>query len=241
VKRRAAGWLSGLLALGLCVPARPVLAAQLHVSVVSSTEQLRPECKAELQIPQARSMPGRPADRAFNEAMHRLVYDRLNSFRRHLAEVPAQQLKQEGSCEYAMGATVELQQGDRVSILFEEEFFSGEAHPAHFPHSVLYDFGRGRQLGINEVLRPGGLKAVSDICSAQLKRSLGVGGPNASTDADWVKRGAAPTATNYKSFFLTPKSLVIVFPEYQVAAYVAGEQRVEIPYSRLRRWLRPGF
>lgn len=220
-------WLAGtLLARG----------AQLHVTIAAARETLRADCVAELQMPQARSMPGRPADRAFDEAMRRMVYGRLDAFKKHLAEAPAA-----NGCEFSVGAHIELQHGDLVSLLFAEESFAGEAHPAHLTSSVLYDFARGRQLLIGDILYASGLRTVAQWCAAELRRKLEVGKPGSMTDADWIRRGTEPTADNYKAFYLTPGALVIVFNEYQVAAYAAGEQRVEIPYAKLRGLLRRGL
>jgi len=54
------------------------------------------------------------------------------------------------------------------------------------------------------------------------------------TDEDWVKEGAAPTEDNYQSFVVTDTGVRFIFDPYQVAAYAAGTQQVDVPVSVFR-------
>ena len=58
------------------------------------------------------------------------------------------------------------------------------------------------------------------------------------SDPDWLKSGAGPSWSNFQDFLLLPDTLVIRFPPYQVAAYAAGDQKVEIPLSKLSGLMR---
>lgn len=65
-------------------------------------------------------------------------------------------------------------------------------------------------------------------------------GDDGFSDEDWVKRGAGPSAPNYEDFAWTAKGgLIVMFSPYQVAAYAAGPQTVEVPERTLKAWLRP--
>ena len=55
------------------------------------------------------------------------------------------------------------------------------------------------------------------------------------------KRGTAANPGNFSVFRLTDAALEMYFPEYQVAPYGAGLQRVTIPFESLRGMVRPIF
>ncbi|MGH9762298.1 MAG: RsiV family protein, partial [Blastocatellia bacterium] len=78
------------------------------------------------------------------------------------------------------------------------------------------------------------LQTVSRICIAQLNKKLGT-----DSDADWINKGAAAKASNYKVWNVTSRSLVITFDPYQVASYAAGDQTVRIPYTAIKDILDP--
>lgn len=51
------------------------------------------------------------------------------------------------------------------------------------------------------------------------------------TTAEWIAEGTAPIEDNYQNFIITDTGVQFIFDPYQVAAYAAGIQRVEVPVS----------
>jgi hypothetical protein len=56
-----------------------------------------------------------------------------------------------------------------------------------------------------------------------------------------IRQGAGPVESNFKVFTLTDTDLILHFPNYQVAAGVAGEQTAVIPLDQLTPLLRKEF
>ena len=127
--------------------------------------------------------------------------------------------------------------GDALSLIFSYYSFTGGAHPITTFHTFHFLLPDGYGADFAEIFSPRGVKRVSDISIARLRRMLA--GPDGMSDADWVRRGAAPNARNFTNFVLKLDELVIYFDPYQVAAYAAGAQEVHIPVSQLRDTMRP--
>jgi len=122
---------------------------------------------------------------------------------------------------------------DRMLVFdFDESIFQGGAHPAHEIVTQNYMMPDGWEVYLPEILDgERALRRLSALAVADLDRQLL--GPNSLSDADWIRTGAGPTWSNFQDFLLLEDKLVIRFPPYQVAAYAAGDQRVEIPLSEL--------
>lgn len=83
-----------------------------------------------------------------------------------------------------------------------------------------------------------GIRHVSDLAIAQL---IAQNKEHDFTDLDWIKRGAGPRASNFKTLEVYPNRLEITFNQYQVAPYASGIQGVSIPLSQLKGFLRPNW
>ncbi|KTC68259.1 endo-1,4-beta-xylanase-like protein [Legionella birminghamensis] len=59
------------------------------------------------------------------------------------------------------------------------------------------------------------------------------------SDENWISEGTKATAENYRSWYFTKSGLMVVFDTYQVAAYVYGPQKVLLPYSMIKPWVKP--
>jgi uncharacterized protein YecT (DUF1311 family) len=120
---------------------------------------------------------------------------------------------------------------------FDESIFTGGAHPNHTIESFNFMMPEGWQVFLPEIFagKPA-LEKISAFAIADLTKQLL--GPDSMSDPDWVKSGAGPSWSNFQDFALLPDKLVIRFPPYQVAAYAAGDQKVEIPLSKLAGLMR---
>jgi len=81
------------------------------------------------------------------------------------------------------------------------------------------------------------LDVISKLAQEDLKKQLGD-----MADPGMLEAGTtATTPDNYKNWALTPNSLVFFFDPYQVAAYAAGPQKVEILFTTLNGLLAAPF
>lgn len=114
------------------------------------------------------------------------------------------------------------------TYVFIEETYTGGAHPLHM--SKTFSVSRsGKVLSVTDLFtnEKDGLFTIAPFVQKELS-SRGIG------DASQIKEGAAPTVENYQNFIPTDTSLTIIFDPYQVAAYAAGTQIVEIPLSKFK-------
>jgi uncharacterized protein YecT (DUF1311 family) len=120
---------------------------------------------------------------------------------------------------------------------FDESIFTGGAHPNHNIESFNFMMPDAWRVYLPEIFagKPA-LEKISALAIADLTKQLL--GPDSMSDSDWVKSGAGPSWSNFQDFALLPDALLIRFPPYQVAAYAAGDQKVEIPLSELRGLMR---
>jgi uncharacterized protein YecT (DUF1311 family) len=125
------------------------------------------------------------------------------------------------------------------AVLFSQSIATGGAHPNHYFASFNFLRPDGWRVFLPEIFDGRGLKRISELAVADLTEELA--GPDGMSDTDWIKDGAGPSWDNFADFVLLPDSLVIHFPPYQVAAYAAGPQEVEIPLDELTAFMRPDW
>lgn len=120
---------------------------------------------------------------------------------------------------------------------FDKSIFTGGAHPNHDIDTFNFMMPEAWQVYLPEIFngRPA-LEKISALAIADLERQMS--GPDSMTDPDWLRSGAGPMWSNFQDFLLLRDTLVIRFPPYQVAAYAAGDQKVEIPLSALAGLMR---
>ncbi len=124
-----------------------------------------------------------------------------------------------------------------LPIRFDEEFYSaGAAHPGVNIVTFNYDLKTGEKISLAELFKSGSpyLEAISKASIKILKEKLGRG-----SSIETINTGAAAKEENFKVFLITDAGLKIIFTEYQVASYAAGEQEVTIPWKELQSILNP--
>lgn len=125
--------------------------------------------------------------------------------------------------------------GHRVlSVLFNNFVFFGGIHPNTIHNAINFDFSTGQVLDIKDLFIPDSpyLEAIAEYCIRDL-----------STREEYLfkeyKENASAKPENYRVWSMTPKGLLIIFEEYQVAPYVEGPQYVLIPYEFLENIINP--
>ncbi|MBN9022771.1 MAG: DUF3298 domain-containing protein [Rhizobiales bacterium] len=127
---------------------------------------------------------------------------------------------------------------DRMLVFdYDQSTFLGGAHPNHEVITANYMMPDGWQVYLPEIFDGDrALRKISALAIADLNRQLL--GPDSMSDEGWIATGAGPSWSNFQDFLLLADKLVIRFPPYQVAAYAAGDQRVEIPLATLEGVMR---
>ncbi|RAP36911.1 hypothetical protein B1207_05625 [Legionella quinlivanii] len=120
-----------------------------------------------------------------------------------------------------------------LSLLFNvSSNMRGAAHPSQ--SIKTFNFFNGQEISLDSLFKPesDALNQIAKFCHDHFVKQ-------GKADENWINEGTKPTAENYKSWYFTRSGVMIVFDTYQVAAYVYGPQKVLIPYSMLKSWIKP--
>lgn len=125
-----------------------------------------------------------------------------------------------------------------ISLSFTISDYTGGAHPNSYFQTFTFDLAENRVIAFDELFVEGSdpLSTIYPIVQQKLTELIGD-----YSDPQWIETGSGENLANYQSFVLTENSLIILFPPYQVAAYAAGPQQVEIPLADLNAILKPEF
>lgn len=140
---------------------------------------------------------------------------------------------------YSLDMGFETARNDDSMLVFDfnQSTFLGGAHPSHDIITYNYLMPDAWEVYLPEIFDgQRALDKISALSIAQLEKTLG--GPDGMSDPDWIKSGAGPNWANFQDFLLLDDKLVIRFSPYQVAAYAAGDQKVELPLSELSGLMR---
>jgi hypothetical protein len=122
-----------------------------------------------------------------------------------------------------------------LSIVFNGSGYFGGAHPYSWHHTINYDLSSGQLMALADLFHASSpyLQTISEYCIRDLST-----GEHYVFD-DFAEDGAAAKEENYADWAITPRGLLIIFEEYQVAPYAAGPQYVLIPYDILSEMIDP--
>ena len=213
------------------------LAQQVTLSTITANESGKaPDYTLQVQIPvlTTAQQDSDPRVKKFNTEVTALIQGATDQFRKGLAEQPSKPISG-GSYFDVRYALISSPGKNFISLQFKIEGMSdGAAHPYHITLSFNYDLEKGEQIKLSQLFLHGvnHLQTIADYCRTELsKRDIGFEG---------FSEGADPTDENYAVWNLSPEGLLIVFNEYQVAAYAAGPQSVIIPFEKLDNIINPG-
>ncbi len=131
---------------------------------------------------------------------------------------------------------------DRIlSVRMEYYRFTGGAHGATNYVYLNYNLSTGKPVEWNSVFKSDSeyLKKISDFSRDYLIANI-TKGDNAMTNEEWVKEGTEPKSDNYNTNVgFNDFGIIILFQQYQVAAYAAGPQEVTIPYPEFKDFIDP--
>ncbi len=122
-----------------------------------------------------------------------------------------------------------------ISLVFSVSVYAGGAHPNGSIKTLVIDVKNQNILLLDNVLvSDTSLKTLSALVIDDLKKSD-------IADDEWIENGAAPIEENYEAWHLSDKGMTVLFPAYQVAAYVMGPQEVTIPFEKLKEVVKADY
>jgi len=119
------------------------------------------------------------------------------------------------------------------------------AHGNGFYRTFTFDSATGAGVLFGDLFTPNSdyLGKISSLARAKLPAIIAKaeGVSISQVDMQAINDGASADGDNFQSFYLDGKTLVILFPPYQVAAYAAGPQTLRIPLSDLKAILKTKY
>jgi hypothetical protein len=178
------------------------------------------------------------AAKDFNELVKKRVVEMNDGYRKDLASMSLEDIKSlpgEITLSNDVSYDVILANNELISLSLSDYTYTGGAHGGTSSFPINYDLKNNRELQLADIFEPNAdyLKTISDYAIANLKKNVGE-----MSDDKWISEGAAPKAENYRSWNLTKKGVMVIFDQYQVAAYAAGPQQLIVPYEKLQSVLR---
>lgn len=194
------------------------------------TSELIDRFKVEFTLPTVEGSPR--LAKAVYTAMEQLRVENLAALREDCAnDDDAVNVACEGNEEWWFEIAIADDNLLSVRILFSRHM-RGTAHPSHGARAFTWVVHTPKLLTLTDLTHdlPNFLKRISDICRASLRADKDL---EQFTHGAWIDEGTPPTPDSFAVWTITERGLLITFPEYQVAAYVAGQPEVEIPLTKL--------
>ena len=140
---------------------------------------------------------------------------------------------------------------------------TGGAHPIPIDSAIVYDVQAHRTVTLDDLFddADAARKALSDYARTELTNKImaqapkpGEGSPEAIREWKFnaqkmIDDGTQPTEQNFANFVVRADAhptypspvLTLIFPPYQVAAYVYGTQMVDVPTATFAQYLKPQY
>jgi len=129
-----------------------------------------------------------------------------------------------------------------VSYIFTMYEDTLGAHGNTYFRTFTFDLATGEPLSLSDLFIPSAnyLERISEVTRKDLPviLSLKAGAP---ADKDMITSGTIPESDSFQNFAIDGDTLQIMFPPYQVAAYVFGSVINPIPLSTLSDILKPVY
>lgn len=168
-----------------------------------------------------------------NKAIVEFIQSKQNSFMNELPMDAKTPPDAPGKTALTISYFVSYESKHALSVRFNVSTnHRGAAHPAH--KVFVLNFIDGKLINLSDLFQPDSkfLNSIAEVCSKAITAK------NIS-DAHWIEEGTRPSLENYSTWHFTKEGIAIVFNNYQVAAYVYGEQVVDVPLSVISPFLKP--
>jgi len=136
-----------------------------------------------------------------------------------------------------------------INVQVDGSAFTGGAHPAPIVDSFTFDLDERRVVDIDDLFADprAAESAFATEARRQLLTALDDQDDPLVSDSEQIEQGTAPGQGHYRVFSLLTgpdgkvHGLTFIFPPYQVASYVAGQQAVDVPSEAFAAYLKPEF
>lgn len=136
-----------------------------------------------------------------------------------------------------------------INVQVDGSAFTGGAHPAPIVDSFTFDLEERRVVDIDDLFADpeAAEKVFATEARRQLLTALDDQDDPLISDSEQIEQGTVPGKGHYSVFSLLTgpddkvHGLTFIFPPYQVAAYVAGPQAVDVPSAAFAAYLKPEF
>ncbi|SFL36238.1 Protein of unknown function [Gracilibacillus orientalis] len=141
---------------------------------------------------------------------------------KELKENEKQGEKHDFHTEYQTDYEVKFNQSSKLSILTSNYIFSGGAHGNTIVESFNYDIEKGKRVYLTNILtKEAQIEAVSDYVWEYATERPDVFYPDLKKEDIKLTKDTA--------FYFTDDGITLVFQQYEIAPYVAGNQEIHIP------------
>ncbi|MBP9762525.1 DUF3298 and DUF4163 domain-containing protein [Patescibacteria group bacterium] len=149
--------------------------------------------------------------------------------------------------EYDTSVLVARNERGLLSLVFFTYFYTGGAHPNSFSRSQTFDLTTGKELRLQDLVRPDRLETwIQREEQALLKTEYGEGlfeKEQAEQIAAGTLKGSAASSTaayqTLDQWYLSGNELVRFYQPYEIAPYAAGPPAVELPFALWRDLAQP--
>ncbi len=139
-------------------------------------------------------------------------------------------------------ATVAYLSPEIMSVRYEASVYSaGAAHPNLLYKTLNWDIAHAVSINTDDlfVAEADWVTRFSELSIADLERQFADAGDDFEALSADIRSGAGPRAENFRAWTMDRDGITLHFEPYQVAAYAAGPQHVDIPWRELAALLDP--
>jgi hypothetical protein len=122
--------------------------------------------------------------------------------------------------------------GEYQSVeLVVSEMYKGAAHPNNYINTVTYHTSTGDTVNVAELVSSANpYEYLSNMVRMYFEEEVESDDQYpVDVNGDWFREGTAPQPENFQEFVVTKNGITIIFNPYQIAPYVAGALRAELP------------
>ncbi len=168
-----------------------------------------------------------------NQIIAQFIAQQQKNFLATLAEDKDTPADAPGKTSLNINYAILYNKNKALSIRFDVSVYhKGAAHPLNTINVLNFLQEKPQQLSDLFKQHSNYLTTIASLCQQTLiKKDI--------SDAQWIKNGTKAVPEQYNVWYFTPKGIAIVFNAYQVAAYVYGEQKVNISRTVLSPLMKP--
>lgn len=171
--------------------------------------------------------------RAFNNRIRDEVIRSIESFKGEVSRYDEVERESSDMFTYTGSWMSDQLNNEYISIIYRSSFYTGGAHGGRDIQTFTYDVRSKKELTIADLFlkQEDYLEKISRYVIQDLKKQLTLS-EGREPNIEMITDGASPQIKNFSRFTVNRDGFVsLYFPEYQVAPYASGEQKVIIPPS----------